>query len=100
MKGNWNRAPVDSLLGMGATEVATAEEMAGSVDVLHLCLSNSPQVEAVILGAGGVLEVARDGLIVVDCSTSDPSSTERLAAALAEKGHTGGCPVGADTERG
>lgn len=86
VKGNRNRAPVESLLGMGATEAATAAEMAGSVDVLHLCLSNSPQVEAVILGPGGVLEGARDGLIVVECSTSDPASTERLAAALAEKG--------------
>ncbi len=84
--GNRNRAPVESLTGMGATEAKSAAEMAGACDIIHLCLSNSPQVEAVIRGPGGILEGARKGLIVIDTSTSDPTSTLALAAEMKSKG--------------
>ncbi len=86
VKGNRNRTPVDSLVGMGATEAKTPREMAENCDVIHICLSNSPQVEAVFHGPDGILAGARSGLIVVDTTTADPTSTEALAAALAEKG--------------
>jgi 3-hydroxyisobutyrate dehydrogenase-like beta-hydroxyacid dehydrogenase len=88
VKGNRNRAPIDSLIGMGATEVATAREMAQVCDIIHLCLSNSPQVEAVFDGPDGILAGARDGLIVIDTTTADPVSTAKLAEALAAKGGT------------
>ncbi|WP_136440622.1 NAD(P)-dependent oxidoreductase [Pacificoceanicola onchidii] len=88
IKGNRNRAPVESLLSMGATEVTSPREMAARCDVIHLCLSNSPQIEAVYHGADGILAGARPGLIVVDCSTADPVSTMKLAGELAEKGGT------------
>lgn len=86
VKGNRNRAPVESLVGMGAKEAATAKEMAENCDVIHICLSNSPQVEAVFYGDDGLLAGARDGLTVIETSTADPTSTQTLAAALAEKG--------------
>jgi 3-hydroxyisobutyrate dehydrogenase-like beta-hydroxyacid dehydrogenase len=86
IKGNRNRSPIDSLTGMGATEVATAKEMAETCDVIHLCLSNSPQVEAVFRGPDGILAGAWDGLIVVDTTTADPTSTTALAAELEAKG--------------
>ncbi|WP_425100148.1 NAD(P)-dependent oxidoreductase [Tropicibacter sp. S64] len=86
IKGNRNRVPVESLLGMGATEVQTAREMAQQCDVIHLCLGNSPQIEAMYHGPDGILAGAREGLIVIDCSTADPTSTMKLAAELAEKG--------------
>lgn len=86
IKGNRNRAPVDSLLGMGATEAASPREMAERCDIIHLCLSNSPQVEAVIAGPDGILDGARPGLVVIDTTTADPTSTLRMAEALAEKG--------------
>ncbi|MFZ7090233.1 NAD(P)-dependent oxidoreductase [Primorskyibacter sp. 2E233] len=86
VKGNRNRAPVESLIGMGATEVQTPREMAEACDVIHLCLSNSPQIEAIYHGPDGILAGARPGLIVVDASTADPTSTMKLAAELAEKG--------------
>lgn len=95
VKGNRNRAPVESLKGMGAEEVSTAREMAERCDIIHLCLSNSPQVEAVIAGPDGILAGAREGLIVVDATTADPTSTLRMADALATKGaHMVDAPLG------
>ncbi|SMX51139.1 NAD(P)-dependent oxidoreductase [Actibacterium lipolyticum] len=88
IKGNRNRTPVDSLVSMGATEVKTPREMAQVCDVIHLCLSNSPQVEAIMRGPDGILAGARDGLIVIDTTTADPTSTDALAQELAEKGGT------------
>lgn len=88
IKGNRNRAPVESLIGMGAVEVATAREMAQVCDIIHLCLSNSPQVEDVFGGDDGLLAGAREGLIVIDTTTAEPTSTARLAEALAAKGGT------------
>jgi 3-hydroxyisobutyrate dehydrogenase-like beta-hydroxyacid dehydrogenase len=95
IKGNRNRKPVESLLGMGATEVQTAREMAETCDIIHLCLSNSPQVEAIIRGPDGILAGAREGLIVVDTSTSDPTSTMALAEEMGAKGvHLVDAPLG------
>lgn len=86
IKGNRNRAPIDALVSMGATEVANAKEMAQVCDIIHLCLSNSAQVEAIFDGQNGILAGARAGLIVIDTSTADPKSTIALAAQLANKG--------------
>ncbi|MEZ5934397.1 MAG: NAD(P)-dependent oxidoreductase [Alphaproteobacteria bacterium] len=81
-----NRAPVDDLVGRGATEAASAAELAASVDILFTCVSNSEVMEKVVLGEGGVLEGAKPGLVLVDMTTAEPASTRRLAAALADKG--------------
>lgn len=86
VKGNRNRTPIESLVGLGATEVATPKEMAQTCDVVHLCLSNSPQVEAIFRGPDGILAGARDGLIVIDTTTADPTSTTALAAELEDIG--------------
>lgn len=88
VKGNRNRTPVDNLIGLGAKEAATPREMAEHCDVIHLCLSNSPQVEAVIRGEDGILAAGRDGLTVIDTSTADPTSTLTLASEMAAQGVT------------
>ena len=88
VKGNRNRTPVESLVGLGATEVSTAKEMAETCDIIHLCLSNSPQVEDVFRGPDGILAGARDGLIVIDTTTADPTSTASLSAELTALGGT------------
>ena len=82
IKGNRNRAPVEDLVARGATEVATPREMAAACDVIHICLGSAPQVESVFRGEEGILAGMRDGLIVVECSTSDPNVTLALAAEL------------------
>jgi len=88
IKGNVNRTPVDSLLAMGAHEATSAKDMAAKCDIIHICLSNSPMVEAVIRGEDGILAGARPGLIVIDTSTADPTSTTTLAAEMAAQGVT------------
>ena len=76
-----NREPVDDLIARGASEVGSPKAMAECCDIIHLCVSGSPQVESNIHGPEGILASARRGLIVVDCSTSDPVSTLQLADA-------------------
>lgn len=81
-----NRVPVDDLLGKGAKEARTAAELAGSVDLLFTCVSDSTVMEKVVLGEDGVLTGAHKGLVLVDMTTAEPSSTLSLAKALADKG--------------
>ncbi|KMK64925.1 NAD(P)-dependent oxidoreductase [Puniceibacterium sp. IMCC21224] len=88
IRGNRNRAPVEDLLAQGAQEAASPKEIAERCDIVHLCLSNSPQIEQVMRAPDGILAGAREGLIVIDASTSDPKSTLTLAAELSEKGGT------------
>ena len=78
--------PLDTLKAAGVRTFGSAQALAAEVDVLLLCVTGSPQVEAVLLGDGGVLQGLRPGGIVIDCSTAIPSSTERLAGVVAEAG--------------
>ncbi len=78
-----NRAPVDDLVGRGAVEVASLEDMARGCDVIFLCLTGSPEVAEVIATLKPALS---RGSVIVDCSTSDPTVSLRLAAELADIG--------------
>lgn len=84
--GNRNRQPVDDLVKRGAKEGRSAAEIARASDILFICVPSSVEVEALVFGAGGVLEGAHAGLIVVDSTTADPNSTRKIGAALKEKG--------------
>ncbi|MFZ1775384.1 MAG: NAD(P)-binding domain-containing protein, partial [Rhizobiaceae bacterium] len=53
--GHRNRAPVESLLAMGAQEAATPAELAQRCSILHLCVSGSAQVEEIVFGPDGIL---------------------------------------------
>ena len=86
VKGNRNRAPVEDLIAKGAVESASPAAMAAVCDIIHICLSNSPQVEAIIRGPDGILAGGKPGLIVIDSTTADPGSTMALAADLAAAG--------------
>jgi 3-hydroxyisobutyrate dehydrogenase-like beta-hydroxyacid dehydrogenase len=81
-----NRAPIEDLLARGATEANSPAAIARESDVVILCVPSSAEVEECVLGDDGILEGAHEGLIVIDCTTAEPSSTERLAKALAAKG--------------
>ena len=83
--GHRNRQPVDDLVKRGAKEGKSAAEIARGSDILFLCLPSSVEVEATVYGAGGVLEGAHGGLIVVDSTTADPNSTRKIAVSLKEK---------------
>lgn len=78
--------PVADLLSAGATALASGKEVAQSVEVVILCVTGSPQVEAVLFEPGGVLEGLTPGGVVIDCSTALPSSTENVAARVIDAG--------------
>jgi 3-hydroxyisobutyrate dehydrogenase-like beta-hydroxyacid dehydrogenase len=80
-----NRKPLEDIVAAGAREVATNADVARASDIVFLCVTGSPQVEAVVRGADGLLEAAREGLIVVDTSTAEPASTAALRTDFAAK---------------
>jgi 3-hydroxyisobutyrate dehydrogenase-like beta-hydroxyacid dehydrogenase len=84
--GHRNREPVEHLKSLGATEAATAREVAQACDIVHLCVTGSPQVEALMRGPDGLLAGAKAGSIIIDCSTSNPVSTLALAAEAQARG--------------
>ena len=86
--GHRNREPVEHLKSLGATEATTPRELAAQCDIVHLCVTGSPQVEANLRGPDGVIASARRGLIVIDCSTSNPVSTLALGEELKAAGMT------------
>jgi 3-hydroxyisobutyrate dehydrogenase-like beta-hydroxyacid dehydrogenase len=80
-----NRAPIEDLLARGATEANSLAAIARASDVVILCVPSSAEVEECVLGEDGILEGAHDGLLVIDCTTAEPTSTERVAKALGAK---------------
>jgi 3-hydroxyisobutyrate dehydrogenase len=74
------------LLQAGATWADSPRDAAAAAEVVFICVPDTPDVEAVIHGPGGLIESARPGLIVVDHSTISPSATRNMSRALAGKG--------------
>jgi 2-hydroxy-3-oxopropionate reductase len=83
---NRSRGAVNELVALGAVAAHSPAEVAAKVDVVFTNLPDSPDVELVALGEGGVIETARDGLIFVDNSTIKPASARLVAEKLGEKG--------------
>ncbi|MBZ4673335.1 MAG: 2-hydroxy-3-oxopropionate reductase [Spirochaeta sp.] len=81
-----NKEAVAELVSAGAAEAASAKEVAQQSDVVVTMLPNSPHVQTVMLGEGGVIEGAREGLVVVDMSSISPIVSREVAAELAKKG--------------
>ena len=84
--GHKHKASVEEMVSAGAKAVATPKQVAEQTEVVITMLPNSPEVKQVILGADGVIQGAKAGLIVVDMSSIAPLVSRELAAALAEKG--------------
>jgi 3-hydroxyisobutyrate dehydrogenase-like beta-hydroxyacid dehydrogenase len=86
--GHRNRAPVEDLLKRGAKEAKSAKEIGAASSIVFLCVTGSREVEAVVRGADGLVAGLKPGSIIVDCSTSDPTSTMALAEELNGHGIT------------
>lgn len=80
--------PVGELAAAGARVAASAAALAQQVDVVLLCLPDSPDVRAALTGPKGVLAGARTGQVVVDMSTISPAVARELAATAAAQGIT------------
>lgn len=83
---NRSSGAVDELAAEGAVPAYSPREVAEQVDIVFTNLPDSPDVETVVLGAGGIIEGAHKGLIFVDNSTIKPTSAQMIATRLAEKG--------------
>ncbi len=84
----WNRTPskADPLLAEGAAWADSPADVARASDVVITIVSDTPDVEEVILGPRGIIHGARPGMVVIDMSTISPHATMRIAQKLAEKG--------------
>ncbi|HET9270264.1 MAG TPA: NAD(P)-dependent oxidoreductase [Vicinamibacterales bacterium] len=85
---NRSRAAMDALVEAGANASASPADVARRSDVVITMLPDTPDVEAVIAGPGGVLEGVRDSAIVIDMSSISPVATRRLASLVAARGAT------------
>lgn len=83
--GHRRREAVEELKARGATEASSPRALAESCDIVVLCVTGSPEVEVILGGAEGLVSAGRP-ILVIDCSTCDPSSTVRLAADLSARG--------------
>lgn len=87
-----HRGPVEALLAQGATEATSLAELAEANSIIHICAPGSPQVEAIV---AEMLPALKPDTVIIDCSTSDPTSTEKLAQLLQEKDcHLADAPLG------
>ena len=83
----WNRTSsrMDEFVAAGATATKTPAELAAQCDIIITCVSDTPDVEAVILGTDGIIERAQPGSLVIDTSTISPQTTRTIATQLAER---------------
>jgi 3-hydroxyisobutyrate dehydrogenase len=84
----YNRTPgrMQPLADAGAATAASPAGLAATTDVVFVCVSDTPDVEEVLLGSDGVVHGAKPGSLVVDMSTISPRATRRIAERLAEAG--------------
>ena len=84
----WNRTSgrAGGLVAAGAREAASPADVAAASEVTFGCVSDTPDVEAVILGDGGIAAGAAPGTLVVDCSTIAPAASRAMAVVLGDRG--------------
>jgi len=84
----WNRtaSKMKELIEMGANGASSPKEVAEKSNVIITMLTDSPDVEEVILGPSGVIEGVKRGSIVIDMSTISPKVARKIASKLAEVG--------------
>ncbi|MEO5732169.1 MAG: NAD(P)-dependent oxidoreductase [Rubrivivax sp.] len=81
-----NRSTLQDLLDAGAREVASHSDLVQGADAVVLCVTGTPQIESILLGDDGLLAHAAPGLLIIDCSTAEPSSTTRMRQAAEARG--------------
>jgi len=84
----WNRtrSKMDDLLAEGASGADSPKEVAEKSDVVITIVTDSPDVEEVVLGPQGVIHGAHPGLILIDMSTISPTVARKVAEEVSKKG--------------
>jgi len=83
---NRTRSREEPLAAAGAKRAETPAAAAAGAEAVLTCVSDTPDLDQVVLGPGGIAEGLERGGLVVDCSTVSPAETARIAAALRERG--------------
>lgn len=97
----WNRtaSKMQPLVEEGAKPAESPADLAATTDVIMTCVSDTPDVEAVILGDDGVIHGVHEGALVIDHSTISPHATRRIAEQLNAKGvHMLDAPISGGSE--
>ncbi len=97
----WNRTAgrMNDLVKIGASTATNPADLTAKCDVIFVCVSDTPDVEEVVLGQNGIIHSARPGLLVVDHSTISPHTTREIAANLnAREVHMLDAPVSGGSE--
>ena len=97
----WNRTPsrMDSFCASGARCCSSPADLAAHSDIIITCVSNTEDVEEVILRENGVIYGAKEGSLVIDMSTISPDATKYIAGALQQKGvHMLDAPISGGSE--
>jgi 3-hydroxyisobutyrate dehydrogenase len=83
----WNRSrpSVDTLVEAGARAGESPADVAAQSDVMFTMVGDSPDVEGIALGANGIIEGGRPGLIHIDMSTISPAVTRSIGERYADK---------------
>ncbi len=92
--GHNNRPPVEDLLARGAKEVSSPRILAAENDAVFLCVRGAEEVETLVYGPDGLLESCQPEMYIVDCTTSDPTLSRKIAADVHKCGaHFADAPV-------
>lgn len=81
-----NKETLKEMEAFGAKTVTCGREVAEEANVIITMLPNSPQVREVALGKDGIIEGAKDGSVLIDMSSIDPTESRAIAAELAKNG--------------
>ncbi|WP_408591411.1 NAD(P)-dependent oxidoreductase [Novosphingobium sp.] len=79
-------ARADEIVALGGTRASCVADASKGAQIVITCLPATPHVEAVVLGADGVLANIDDGALLLEMSTIDAGGTDRVAAACQAKG--------------
>lgn len=82
---NRSKEPVDELAAKGAHAASSVSEVGSTCDIVITMLPDGPDVEAVCLCIGGLVESMRPGSMLIDMSSTAPDVAQRVGAALTEK---------------
>ena len=80
-----NRKPLEDLITRGASEAVSISDLVVSNDIVFLCVTGAAEVEALVYGEDGILENCRPGFMLVDCTTSNPALSQRIAKDLSTR---------------
>src|SRR5947209_7136269 len=83
---NRSRPAIDELASAGARAAHSPREVAEQSDIVMTMLPDGPDVESVIVGADGLREGVREGMLFIDMSTISPFTTRRIASILEPHG--------------